>query len=111
MTSYAHQNETSPSLGAAICETVATFVGFWEGQRNDVLRRPLRDLAVLRGGCDLRKCRHFRGLLGGPAEWCPTQTTTIARRPLGGAAICETVATFVGSWEVQRRGVLRGSQL
>ena len=34
------------------------------------------------------------------------------RRPrrLWGAAICETVATCVGSWEVQRRDVLRGSE-
>ena len=27
------------------------------------------------------------------------------------AAICAAAATFVGSWEAQRRGVLRGSQL
>eukprot|EP00959_Pyramimonas_sp_CCMP1952_P231001 4828983-Pyramimonas_sp.AAC.1 len=26
------------------------------------------DLAIP-GGCDLRNCRHFRGLLGGPAQW------------------------------------------
>ena len=62
------------------------------------------------GVCDLRNCRHFRGLLGGPAEWCLTQTTMKLRRPWG-AAICETVATFVSFREVQRRGVLRGSQL
>ena len=35
------------------------------------------------GGCDLRNCRHFRGLLGGPAEVRPTQITTRPRRPLG----------------------------
>ena len=29
MTSYADQNKTSPSLGAADCETVATFLGSW----------------------------------------------------------------------------------
>ena len=62
MTSYAHHNETSPSLG----------------------------------GCDLRICRHFRGLLGSPAEWCLTQITTSRPRG-GGAAICVTAATFVGS--------------
>eukprot|EP00959_Pyramimonas_sp_CCMP1952_P378241 7923403-Pyramimonas_sp.AAC.1 len=33
---------------------------------------------------DLRKCRHFRGLLGGPAEVRPTQITTIARGPQRG---------------------------
>ena len=26
---YANQNEASPSMGAANCETVATLVGFW----------------------------------------------------------------------------------
>ena len=56
------------------------------------------------GGCDLRNCRHFRGLLGGPAEWCLTQMTMGPRRPWG-AAICESVATFVGSWEAQPSGV------
>ena len=29
MVSYANQKEASPSLGAANCETVATFVGPW----------------------------------------------------------------------------------
>ena len=33
----------------------------------------------------------------------------LLRRPWG-APICETVATFVGSWEVQRSGVLRTSE-
>ena len=34
MTSYEDLNEAIPSLGATICETVATFVGSWEVQRN-----------------------------------------------------------------------------
>ena len=33
-------NEASPSFRAANCETVATFVGYWGGQRNGVIRRP-----------------------------------------------------------------------
>ena len=32
------QNEASPSLGAANCETVATFVGSGEAQRSDCVR-------------------------------------------------------------------------
>ena len=39
VTPYAHQNETSPSLGAANCETVASFVGSWEAQRSGVIRK------------------------------------------------------------------------
>ena len=38
LTSYAGQNETSPPLGAAKCETVATLVGFWVARRRDDLR-------------------------------------------------------------------------
>ena len=80
MTSYADDNEASPSLEAANCAAVATFVGSWEAQRNDVLR-----LAVPRG-CELRNCRHFRGLLGSPAEWRCTQ---IQPRPRGSLGGCE----------------------
>ena len=39
MMSYAHQIATSPSLGAAICSTVATSAGSLEGQRSDFLIR------------------------------------------------------------------------
>ena len=47
----------------------------------------------------LRDRRHFCGLLGGPAEWCRTKTTMKNEAsPSLGAANCETVATFVGSW-------------
>ena len=95
--------------GAAICETVATFVSSWEVQRKDVLRGS-KEASPSPGGSDLRNCRHCRGLLGGPAEGCPTRITTRPRGALGGS-ICETVATFVGSWKVQRRGALCGSPL
>ena len=115
--SYANQNETSPSLRAANCETAATFEGSWEVQRGGVICKPERDLPVP-GGCELRNCRWFRWLLGGPAEWCHTQIRMRPRRPWGprtaneatpslGAATCKTVATFVGSWGDQRNGVRR----
>ena len=35
-------------------------------------------------GCEQRNCPHFRGLLGEPAEWCPTHTQTRPRGSLGG---------------------------
>ena len=95
--------------GAAICETVATFVGSWEGQQSGGPRGPEEAPPSL-GGCDLRNCRHFRGLLGGPAEWGLTQTQIRPRHPWG-AAICETVATFEGCWGVQRSDVLRRFRL
>ena len=76
------QNEASPPLGAANCETVAAFGGSWEDQQNGVVFRPERDLPVP-GGCELRNCRWFRWLLGGPAEWCHTQIRMRPRRPWG----------------------------
>ena len=90
------QNEASPSLGAANCETFATFVssceaqrpegglavpggrelrncrtfvGPWVVQRSGVIRRSECGLAAPEG-CELRNCRWFRWLLGGPTEWC-----------------------------------------
>ena len=79
----------------------ALLVGPWEVQRTRVRRRFKLDFAPSLGCCQLRNCRHFRGPLGGPAEGCPTGITVRPRRPLG-AAICASVATFVGSWEAQR---------
>ena len=35
------------------------------------------------GGCDQRKCLHFRGLLGGPAEGCSTRIRMKPRLPRG----------------------------
>ena len=103
MTSHGDHHETSPSLGSAICETVATFVGSWRSS-GGVSYGDHHETSESRGGCDLRNCGHFRGLLGGPARWCLTHIRMKPRRPLG-VAIRETVATFVGSWEVQRGGV------
>ena len=133
MVSYAHQSETSPSLGVAFRETVATFVGSWEVQRSGVLRISEWDLAVpgglrsakLRplswapgrssalvsyahqnetspslGGCDPRNCRHFRGLLGGPAQWCLTHIRMGPRRPGG----VRSVKLSLLSWAPGRSG-------
>ena len=36
---HADQSEASVSLGTANSETVATFVGSWEAQRNGVIRK------------------------------------------------------------------------
>ena len=68
--------------GAAKCETVATFVDCWRVQPSDVMRRSERCLTAL-GGCELRNCRHVRGLLGGPAGWCHKQTRKRPPRPWG----------------------------
>ena len=56
------------------------------------------------GACALRDCRHVRWLLGGPRG-------DVLRRSEFGLAVpvaanCETVATFMGCWEVQQSGVL-----
>ena len=80
MVPYADQNEASPSLGAANCETDVTVGGSWEAQRGGV-RRKSGGLTVP-GGHKLRNCRHFRGLLGGPADCCHTHTMK-PRRPWG----------------------------
>ena len=59
MTSYAHHIETSPSLGAAICEPVATFVSpSWEGPAE---RWPLQKGHASRGSFKLFS------VLSGPA--------------------------------------------
>ena len=82
MVSYAVLNEASPSLRAANGESATTFAGSWEAQRGGVIRRPERNLPVP-GGCELRNCRHFWVVLGGPAQWCHTQIRMRPRRPWG----------------------------
>ena len=96
MASYADQNEASPSLKAAS----------WEAERDGVMCKPERGFHVP-WGCELRNCHHIRRLLGIPKEWCHTQTKQNEASPSLGAASCETVATFVGSREAQRNGVIR----
>ena len=136
--SYAVQNEAPPSLRAANGENATTFAGSWEARRGGVIRRPERNLPVPVGR-ELRNCRHFRVVLGGPAQWCHTQVRMKPRRPWGlrttklspvslapgrssgllphadqneaspslGAANCEAVATFMGSWGAPRNSVIR----
>ena len=82
MVSHADQSEASPSLRVANCEITATIAGSWEAQRSGVIRRPERSLPVP-AGCELRNCHHFRVVLGGPAQWCHTQTRMRPRRPCG----------------------------
>ena len=104
---YPDLNETSPSLGAANCEIVPS----WAPGRSCGLvpYADQNDTSESTGSCERRNCRNFRGLLGSPAEWCPTGIRMRPRRPQG-SANCEAVATFVGSWGIQRSAVLRGSR-
>ena len=136
---YTDQNEASPSLGAANCETDATFGDSWEEWWHSQARiRPhqpwgaakcesvatfvgfwgaQRNSVICRpelsfavpAGCELRNCRNVRGLLGGPAGWCHMQTRKKPPRPWG-AANLETVAGFGGSWEAQQSGATRRSE-
>ena len=82
MVLHAVQNEASPPLRAANGGTATTFAGSWEAQRGDVIRRPERNVPAP-GSCKLRNCHHFRVVLGGPAQWCHTQTRMRPRRPRG----------------------------
>ena len=92
MVSYADQEEASPSLGAAKCETIPTFGWSWEAPRSGAIRRLECGLAVP-GGRELRNRPHVSGPPGGPAEWCHNEAS-----PSLGAANCETVASFGCSW-------------
>merc|ERR1711972_929564 len=60
-----------------------------------VTRGSRRDLAAPCGGsCQLRYCRHFSGLLGGPAEWgLHADRAETSQLPAGGAANCAIVGT------------------
>ena len=93
MTSYAHPIETSPSLGAAICETCATFVSSWEGRRSDVLRTSELDLAVPGGAAICDTVATFVGSWDFQRRGVPRRSPLDLAVPWG-AAICETVATF-----------------
>ena len=72
MPSYADLNETSTSLGAANCETVAKFVGSWEAQRSRVVRKSERSLAVPGAG----NCETDTGFGGS----CEAQQSSATRR-------------------------------
>ena len=112
VTSYADSDSTSPSLGGCELRNCHHCRGSWGVQRGAALKAAQLKLASLGPwvGWQLRHRRHFRGLLGGPAERCLEGVATRPRSSLG-AGNCETVATFVGSWGVQRSAVLKASQL
>ena len=87
---------TLASLGAVNC--VVTFVSSWEVQRSEVLRRsnrlPSPPWALL---CN---CRHFRQLLGGPAERGASHIRMITLASLGAAncaAVASSLRTFCAS--------------
>ena len=107
MPSYADLNETSTSLGAANCETVAKFVGSWEAQRSRVVRKSERSLAV--PGAGTAKPSQVSVTPGRPSITVPHADQNEASPSLG-AANCAAVASFGGSWEAQRRGATRGSE-
>ena len=99
--SYANQNEASPSLGAANCETDATFGDSWEEWWHSQARiRPHRPL-----GLRIAKVSPLSWASGGPSGIVSYANQNEASPSLG-AANCETAATFVGSWQVQRVGVI-----
>ena len=105
MTSYGGQAEASlPHWGCDV-RNCRHLLGFWEGQRSDVLRGPAhgRSSAVtsygdlneaspcLGGGCDLRNCRHVL------SSWESPRIDVLRGAGCGlavpeWAAICEIVA-------------------
>ena len=119
MVSHAYQNETAPSLGAANCETVVTFVGSW-GRASGVTSyadqnepgRPggLRTAKLLPLSCapgaDQNETSPSLGASGGSSGVTPYGYQNEAS-PSQGAASSETVATFGGCWRVQRNDVIR----
>ena len=98
---YANQNEASPSLGAANCETDATFGDFWEEWCHTQARmRPRRPW-----GLRIAKLSPLSLASGGPGGTVSYANQNEASPSLS-VANCETAATFAGSWEVQRGGVI-----
>ena len=105
MVSYANQNEASPSLGIANCETVATFGSSWEEWCHTRARmRPRRPW-----GPRTVKLTPLSGAPGRPNAVASDANQKEAS-PSPGAANCETVATLVGSWEAQRTAATRRPQ-
>ena len=107
VTSYADQNESSLSLGTANCETVNSFVGSSEAQRNDFIRRQ-SEASPPPGSAAAKLSQLFMG------SWKSSGVVPHADQneasPSLGAANCETDVTFGGSWEVQRSDVTRTSE-
>ena len=98
MVPHADQNETSPSMGAANCETVATFVGSSEAQWS--LCPDQNEASPPLGSATAKMS---------PISWAPGRSSGVVPHakhneasPSLGAANCETDVTFGGSWEVQR---------
>ena len=84
--------------GAAICETDATFEGCWGVQRSEAPPRFRLDLAIP-GWLRSAKLSPLSRAAGGPSGVTSYGDSDLTSPSLGGAAICETVPTFVGSWE------------
>ena len=102
---HANQNEASPSLGIANCETVATFGSSWEEWCHTRARmRPRRPW-----GPRTVKLTPLSGARGRPNAVASDANQKEASPSLG-AANCQTVVTFGSSWEAQRSGVTRRPQ-
>ena len=95
------QNETSPSLRAATCETVATFVLSWEEWCHTQARMEPRRPWGLR----IAKLSPRSWAPGGPSGMVSYADQSEASPSLRGAN-CEIAATFAGPWEAQRSGVI-----
>ena len=93
MVSYADQNEASPSGEAANCEFVASFVGSWEVQWSDAIRKP-KMKARRPWGLRTAKLSPLSGAPGRPSGAVSYAYLNEALPSLG-AANCETVAPFV----------------
>ena len=106
MTPYADQNESSPSLGAASCETVATIVGSSEAQRSLYADQNEASPPL---GAAAAKLSSVSVAPGMPSRVVPPADQNEASSSLG-SANCEAVASFGGSWEAQRSGATRRSE-
>ena len=108
MVPYLGRNAASPSLRAANCQTDATFVGLvgapaeWCHTQNAM--RPRRPWGLRNA-----KLSPLSSSPGRPSVVvsCADQYEALPRL---GAANSKTVATFGGSWEAQRDGVIHGPE-